>query len=48
MIHGRRARGEELNIDSVVSEMAESENRGKPPREKKAREIAGALALSSD
>ena len=36
MIHGRSSEGVEweLDIDSVVSEMAESENRGTPPREK--------------
>ena len=38
MIHGRSSEGVEweLDIDSVVSELAESENRGNPPREKKA------------
>ena len=47
MIHGRSSEGVEweLDIDSVVSEMAESENRGKPPREKKAREIAEAIGI---
>ena len=47
MIHGRSSEGVEweLDIDSVVSEMAESENRGNPPREKKAREIAEAIGI---
>ena len=47
MIHGRSSEGVEweLDIDSVVSEMAESENRHKPPREKKAREIAEAIGI---
>ena len=47
MIHGRSREGVEweLDIDSVVSELAESENRGIPPREKKAREIAEAIGI---
>ena len=47
MIHGRSSEGVEweLDIDSVVSEMAESENRHNPPREKKAREIAEAIGI---
>ena len=47
MIHGRSSEGVEweLDIDSVVSEMAESENRSNPPREKKAREIAEAIGI---
>ena len=47
MIHGRSSEGVEweLDIDSVVSELAESENRGNPPREKKAREIAEAIGI---
>ena len=47
MIHGRSREGVEweLDIDSVVSEMAESENRHNPPREKKAREIAEAIGI---
>ncbi len=47
MIHGRSREGVEweLDIDSVVSELAESENRGNPPREKKAREIAEAIGI---
>ena len=47
MIHGRSSEGVEweLDIDSVVSELAESENRHNPPREKKAREIAEAMGI---
>ena len=47
MIHGRSSEGVEweLDIDSVVSEMAEAENRRNPPREKKAREIAEAIGI---
>lgn len=47
MIHGRSSEGVEweLDIDSVVSEMAEAENRHNPPREKKAREIAEAIGI---
>ena len=47
MIHGRSREGVEweLDIDSVVSELAESENRHNPPREKKAREIAEAIGI---
>ena len=47
MIHGRSSEGVEweLDIDSVVSEMADSENRHPPPREKKAREIAEAIGI---
>ena len=47
MIHGRSSEGVEweLDIDSVVSEMAESENPYNPPYQKKAREIAEAIGI---
>ena len=43
MIHGRSSEGVkwELDIDSVVSEMAESENRGRSPPRKKGERDSG-------
>ncbi len=47
MIHGRSREGAEweLDIDSVVSELAEPENPYNPPYLKKAREIAEAIGI---
>lgn len=47
MIHGRTSEGAEweLNIEVVVDELAEPENRYNPPYEKKAREIAEAIGI---
>ena len=47
MIHGRSSEGAEweLDIDSVVSELAEPENPYNPPYQKKAREIAEAIGI---
>ena len=47
MIHGRSSEGAEweLDIDSVVSELAEPENPYNPPYLKKAREIAEAIGI---
>ena len=47
MIHGRSSEGEEwkLDIEVLVSELAEPENRYNPPYQKKAREIAEAIGI---
>ena len=47
MIHGRSSEGAEweLNIEVLVSELAESENPYNPPYQKKAREIAEAIGI---
>ena len=47
MIHGRSSEGAEweLNIEVLVSELAEPENRSNPPYQKKAREIAEAIGI---
>ncbi|MEC7704121.1 MAG: hypothetical protein VX906_02650, partial [Candidatus Thermoplasmatota archaeon] len=47
MIHGRSSEGVEweLDIDSVISELAEAENPYNPPYQKKAREIAEAIGI---
>ena len=47
MIHGRSSEGVEweLDIDSVVSELAEAENPYNPPRQKKARDIAESIGI---
>ena len=47
MIHGRSREGREweLDIDSVISELAESENPYNPPYKKWAREIAKAIGI---
>ena len=47
MIHGRSREGVdwELDIDSVVSELAEAENPYNPPYQKKARDIAESIGI---
>ena len=47
MIHGRSSEGVEweLDIDSVVSELAEAENRHNPLYQKKARDIAESIGI---
>jgi hypothetical protein len=47
MIHGRSSEGVEweLDIDTVIRELGESESRSNPPYQKKAREIAEAIGI---
>jgi len=47
MIHGRSSEGVEweLDIDTVIRELGESESRSNPPYQKKAREIAKAIGI---